>query len=91
MVDSRQKGPIGVCNVPNYVENKKKHYCETDEHPNPRQSRVKWHFGTLFPTANNFSWVGIDFILETDYKKPNPTKFSAKTLLIVASFRLAQA
>ena len=19
----------------------------------------KWHFGSLFPTANNFSWVGI--------------------------------
>ena len=33
----------------------------------------------LFPTANSFSWVGIDFIQDTDYKKPNPTKFSTNT------------
>ena len=39
-----------------------------------------WHFGPLFPTANDFSWVGIDFIQETDHKKPNSTKFSANTL-----------
>ena len=40
-------------------------------------------FGPLFPTAYNFSWVGIGFIQETDYKKPNPTKFSANTLITV--------
>ena len=36
-----------------------------------------------FPTANNFSWVGIGFIYETDYKKPNPTKFSGNTVVPV--------
>ena len=41
-------------------------------------------FGPLFPTANNFWWVGIDFISETDYKKPNSTKFSANTLVVDA-------
>ena len=38
-------------------------------------------FEPLFPIANIFSWIGIDFIQETDYKKPNPTKTSANTLL----------
>ena len=33
-------------------------------------------FEPLFPIANIFSWIGIDFIQETDYKKPNPTKIS---------------
>ena len=36
--------------------------------------------GPLFPAANNFSWVWIDFIQETDYTKPNPTKLPANTL-----------
>ena len=53
----------------------------TQGHPNRRKIRLKVAFGPpLFPTANSFSWVGIDFIQETDYKKPNPTKFSANTL-----------
>ena len=30
------------------------------------------------PTANIFSWVGIDFTKETDCKKPNPTGFFRK-------------
>ena len=51
--------------------------------PNPRKNRLKVAFGPLFPTANNFSWVGIGFIQETDYKKPNPTKFSAKHPIIL--------
>ena len=38
-------------------------------------------FWPLFRTANIFSWVETDFIKESDYKNPNPTKFSAKTLL----------
>ena len=38
--------------------------------------------GPLFPTADNFSRVGIGVIYETAYKKPNPTKFSANTLSI---------
>ena len=62
-----------------------KHY-ETDELPNPRPTqprkiRFKVAFGPLFPTANIFWWVGIGFIYETDYKKPNPTKFSANTVM----------
>ena len=50
---------------------------------NPTQEKIgqKVAFGPLFPTAYNFSWVGIGFIQETDYKKPNPTKFSANTLI----------
>ena len=36
---------------------------------------------TNFPT-NTFSCVGIDFMEETDYKKPNRTKFSVNTLRI---------
>ena len=45
-------------------------------------SRLKVAFWPLFPTANNFSWVGIDFIQGTEYTTPNPTKFSANTLRI---------
>ena len=37
-------------------------------------------FGQLFPAANIFSWVGIDFMYETDYKTPNPTKLSENSL-----------
>ena len=29
--------------------------------PNPIKIRLKMAFGPLFPTATNFSWVGIDF------------------------------
>ena len=44
-------------------------------------------FGPLFPKANNFSWVGIGFIQETDYKKPNPTKILRKhTVFYPAAF-----
>ena len=38
-------------------------------------------FGPLFPlfaTANSFSWVGVDFMKETDCKKPDPTKILRK-------------
>ena len=34
----------------------------TQGQPNPRKIRLKVAFGPLFPTANNFSWVGIDFM-----------------------------
>ena len=37
--------------------------------PNPRKIRRNVAFGPLFPTANNFSWIGIGFIQEVDYKK----------------------
>ena len=60
-----------------------KYHFETDELTNPRpipKNSLIVAFGPLFPTAIIFSWVGIDFVLETDYKKPNPAKFSANTL-----------
>ena len=44
------------------------YYYETDELPNPRLTKPKkkmvltWKFGPLFPTANDFLWVGIDYI-----------------------------
>ena len=59
-----------------------KYYYETDELPNPRPTKPQekldqmWPLGHFLPAAKNFSWVGIDFIQETDYKKPAPTKFS---------------
>ena len=37
-----------------------------------------------------FSWVRIDFTKETDYKKPNPTEFSANTLVVVLMFVMRQ-
>ena len=44
-----------------------KHYFEAYELPDPRPTQpkkkmLKVTFGTLFPTANIFSWVGIDFM-----------------------------
>ena len=61
---------------------------ETDElpatqgQPNTRQNycRLKVAFWVTFfcPTANNFSWVGLDFISVTDYRKPNPTQILRK-------------
>ena len=55
------------------------------QQPNPRKIRLKAAFGPLFfsPTAKDFSWVKIGFMQQTDYKTPNPTNFSANTLLIV--------
>ena len=50
----------------------------TQGQPNPRKIRLKVALGPLFPTANYISWVGIDFIQETGYKKPNPINFSRK-------------
>ena len=47
---------------------------QTQSQTNPRKNRLKVAFGPPFPTANNFSWIGIGFILEIEYKKPNPTK-----------------
>ena len=62
----------------------------TQGQPNPRKIRLKVAFRPLFPTANTFSWVGICFIWETDCKKPNPTKFSANTpiILIVSLYQM---
>ena len=54
----------------------------TQGQPNPRKSRLKVAFGPPLPTANNFSWVGIDFMQETNHKNLNPTQsfFCANTL-----------
>ena len=46
----------------------------TQGQPNLRKIRLKEAFGRRFPTASIFSWVGIDFMEGTDYKKPNATK-----------------
>ena len=49
----------------------------TQGQPNPRKNtgRLKVAFGSLFfSTANIFSLVGIVFMWETDYKKPNPNQ-----------------
>ena len=52
----------------------------TQGQPNPRKTRLKVAFwATFFPQQVMFSWAGIDFIYETDYNKPAPTKFSANT------------
>ena len=62
------------------------YYYETDELPIPRQTqpeknyRLEVAFGPLFSNIKYFSWVGIGFIQEIDYKKPNPTNFSANTV-----------
>ena len=43
-----------------------KYYYETDElpkaNPTPQKIRLKVTSGALFPTANQFSWVGIGII-----------------------------
>ena len=46
--------------------------------------------GPIFPTANNFSWVGIDFTQETDYKKPTSIMFSANTVMVGQNVLLVQ-
>ena len=48
---------------------------------NPRKTRLKVALGPLFPTANNFSWVGIDFIQETEYEA-QPNQSLRKHLII---------
>ena len=83
----------GVCDLPNSVGFgnhvlRSKYDHETDElpatqgQPNTRQNycRLKVAFWVTFfcPTANNFSWVGLDFISVTDYRKPNPTQILRK-------------
>ena len=51
------------------LENICRQQYETDELPNPtptptqkKRTRQKVAFGPLFPTANNFTWVGIGFM-----------------------------
>ena len=55
----------------------------TQGQPNPRKNRLRVAFRPFFPTTSNFLGVGIGFIQETDYNKPNPTKLSANTLIMI--------
>ena len=41
--------------------------------PNPRKKWLKVTFGPLFPTANNFSWVGTDFYRKQTTRNPTET------------------
>ena len=51
------------------------YYYVTDKLPNPRpthhprKNRLKMALGPLFPTANNFSWVWIGFVVENGLLK----------------------
>ena len=58
----------------------------TQGQPNPRKIRLKVAFGPLFPTEINFWWVGIGLVQETDYDKPNPSKFSVYTVFFRGLF-----
>ena len=53
-----------------------KYHWETDELTNPRPEKIgwKWYLGRFLPTANDFSWVGTNFIYETDCKNPQHNK-----------------
>ena len=43
------------------------------QRPTQTQEKFGFFYGPRFlTTANNFLWVGIDFMWETDYKDPNP-------------------
>ena len=49
----------------------------TQGQPNPRKIRfLKWHLGHFFQQQILFRGLGFCNVKETDYKKPNPTKFS---------------
>ena len=52
------------------------YYYGTDELPN---SSGIW--AIFYHSKYIFSRIGIGFIKETDYKKPNQTEFSANTLV----------
>ena len=46
----------------------------TQGQPNPRKIRVKVAFGPRFPTADNFSWVGIDFMQVFRLRETQPNQ-----------------
>ena len=46
----------------------------TQGHPNPRKSRLKVAFASLFPAANNFSWVGIVFFIGNGLQETYPNQ-----------------
>ena len=49
----------------------------TQGQPNPRNIRLKVVFGPLFPTANNFSWIGIGLYRKQTTRnltQPNPPR-----------------
>ena len=56
----------------------------TQGQPNPRKMKSKVAIGPLLSTANIY-FEGWDwFLWETDYKKPNPPKFSANSLILLS-------
>ena len=59
----------------------------TQGQSNPRKNRLKVAFEPLFPTAYFFSWVGIDFIYETDCKKPNSNQILRKHVVYERDWR----
>ena len=55
----------------------------TQGQPNPRKIRLRSGIlAVVFPTID-ISWVRTGFILETDYKKLNPTILSANNSTVV--------
>ena len=72
---------VGLENIPVTIIMKPTN-SSTQGQPNPRKIRLKVACGPLFPTANIISWVGIGLDREQTYKKINPTKFSANTIVI---------
>ena len=96
LVTSHRRHYKGVCDFPKIcwvgkhvsIAAKPTNF-RTQGQPNPRKFRLKSGIlGHFFPQRFFFfffSWVGTDFIWETDCTKPNPTKFCANTLLAVAS------
>ena len=75
----------GVCDLPNYVGvgkhiniTMKPTNSPTQGQPNPRKNRLKVAFGTLFPTANNFSCVRIDFCIGNRLRETQPNQIVGK-------------
>ena len=71
----------------NITINMKPSNSPTQGQSNPRKNRLKVAFEPLFPTAYFFSWVGIDFIYETDCKKPNSNQILRKHVVYERDWR----
>ena len=58
----------------------------TQGQPSPRKIRLKVALGPLFFPSQQiiFRGLGLIFGRETDYEKPNPTKFSSNTVTKIA-------
>ena len=55
--------------------------CPTQGQPNPRKNWLKVAIGPLFPTANNFSWVGICFYVGNRLRDTQPNQNSPHSIL----------